>query len=558
MRRMILGGLGIALGVMGQPAFGQQFPGRPANPNGSPAATQADPVKRAARLGQPIALPDAEPAADTGVTPAGLLARWQNPQPGTGTVPSPMPMGAPVNGPVGSYPLASPRPVGGPPMVTEIRNGSTPGVPYGGFPVTSYPAPGVTMGSPMPVPDAGSVVIPSLNPGEPFVPSICPEDPTYGGQPHPGYGAINRISGAGKWWVSGEYLLWWTHSSQLPALAATGAPVVTVADGVAQIATPVPILNNSLGQTLHGGARFSAGYWFGDNQIRGIDSRFLFLFRNGTSFDVNSNQFPVLGRPFFNANAPVGPSSDIIGFPGLYAGGLSVQTENSLWGSEVNYRRNLFNGQCGWCGRIDALAGFRYLNFKEQLTITETGFLIGQPPLTGRAPIANAMDQFRAENNFYGGQFGVTGEIRRGRWFVDARATIAFGTVSQTGEISGSQVQAFPGVGVAAYPGGLLALPGANIGTTTQNRFAVLPEVGLNVGYQFTPRLRGFVGYDFLYLSSVLRPAGMIDTTIDASRVPNFLTNPPPVLGGLPRPAPLMRTTDFFAQGISFGMSWTW
>jgi hypothetical protein len=539
MRRMILGSLGIALGVMGRPAFAQQFPGHP--------ATQPDPVKRAARLGQPMALPDAEPT-DSGVTPAGLLARGQYPQPG---VPYPMPMGAPITGPVASYPLGSPRLVGGPPMVTEVRGGSNASLPAG-----PYAGPGVSVGSPMPVPDATSVVVPSITSGDPFVPSVCPEDPIYGGQP--GVGAIHRIGGAGKWWFSGEYLLWWTRSSPLPTLAATGAPVVTVANGVALVTTPVPILTDSIGQTRHGGARFGTGFWFGDGQCRGVDARFLFLFRNGTSFDVNSNQFPVLGRPFFNPNTPAGPMSDIIGFPGIYAGGLSVQQENYMWGAEVNYRRNLFNGQCGWCGRLDGLAGFRFLNFNDQLTITETGFLTGAPPITGRAPIASATDMFRAENHFYGGQIGLAGQLQRGRWFIDGRATIAFGTVQQTGEIAGSQVQMFPGVGAAAVPGGLLALPGANMGSVTQNKFAVLPEVGINLGYQFTSRLRAHVGYDFLYLSSVLRPAGMIDTTVDAARIPNFLPNAVPVLPGTPRPAPLMRTTDFFAQGINFGLTWTW
>jgi hypothetical protein len=537
MRRMILGGLGLALGMMGRPAFAQQFPAA----KGASSAGQADPVQRAARLGQPIAVPDAESSLSD-VTPAGLFARGQNPPPAPTGVPTQMPLGTPINGPMGSFPLGSPRPVGGPPMVTEIRNGAA--------------APGAGVGSPMPVPDAGPVIIPSISPGGPFITSVSPEDPTFGAE-LPGYDAIHRV-GSGKWWVTNEYLMWWTRSSPLPTLAATGVPVVTVVDGVASVATPVSILGDSIGQTRHSGTRFSMGYWFGDGQCRGIDARFLFLFRNGTSFSTNSNQFPVLGRPFFNPNTPVGPLSDIIAFPGIYAGGLSVEQENSLWGAEINYRRNLFSGQCGWCGRVDALAGFRFLNFNEQLTITEAGFLIGQPPLNGRASIASATDQFRAENNFYGGQFGLTGEIRRGRWFIDGRATIAFGTVQQMGEINGAQTQAVPGVGLVTVPGGLLALPGANIGTYKQNKFAVLPEVGLNLGYQFTPRLRGFVGYDFLYLSSVLRPAGLIDTTVDASRIPNFLATPAPVLPGTPRPAPQMRTTDFFAQGINFGLTWTW
>ena len=530
MRRALIGGLGIALGVLGRPALAQYDPARP-----------ADPSTRAARIGRPEAV---TPTTDTGIAPAGLVARGQAP---TGGIPAPAPTGVPVYGPVtvpqsGPSALPQPRVIAGQPTVTEIRDANGNVVPYSGVPVS----PGM---------------VPSIIPGPGAVPTISPDDPLYTAPP-PGAGAVTRVSGAGKWWVSGEYLLWWTRSTQLPALGATGPATGAIADnGFAAITPPgVPILSGSFGQTLHGGARFGTGYWFGDNQRRGVDARFLFLFRNGTAFNTNTNEFPVLGRPFFNVNTPIGPSADVIGFPGVSIGGLAVQTENSMWGAEVNYRRNLLGGPCNPCYRLDGLVGFRYLNFKEQISITETGILTPGSPLlaTGRAPIATATDQFKAENNFYGGQVGLVGEVTRGRWFVNGRASVAFGTVQQSAEINGGQVQAFPGGPVTAVPGGLLALPGANMGTYTQNKFAVLPEAGLNVGYMVTPRLRVFVGYDFLYLSSVLRPANLIDTNVDASRVPNFFSAPPPVLPGAGVPAPNLRTTDFFAQGINFGMSWTW
>jgi hypothetical protein len=561
MRRVLLGGLGLALGVFGRPALAQQLPGRPAAPYGSTAPAQPEPTNRAARLGRPEAVPTAE-APDPGVSPAGLVARGQAPP---GVVPSPLPVPGPVVGgqPPIANPLPQPRRTDQQPAVTEVRDAGTRPAPvaqYTGGPF--YPG-GAGIGQPVGVQD-GPVMVPPVGPmdgsGGIMVPTICPDDPLCGG-PAPGMEAINRVGGADRWWVSAEYLAWWTRSTQLPVLATTGPPItVTSANGSQVIPPPgVPILSGSFGDTLHGGARFGIGYWFGDDYCRGIDARFLFLFRNGTGFTTNTTQFPVLGRPFFNVNTPVGPSADIVGFPGVANGGISAHLENSLWGAEVNYRRNLL-GVCNPCARLDGLVGFRYLNFKEQLTISEAGFIPPGSPLlaTGRAPLAMATDQFRAENNFYGGQIGLVGEVHRGRWFVNGRASVAFGTVFQTAEINGGQLQGFPGGPVTASAGGLLALPGANIGTFTQNRFAVLPEVGLNVGYQFTPRLRMFVGYDFLYLSSVLRPANVIDPNVDAARIPNFMTSPPPPLPGIPRPAPQLRTTDFWAQGINFGMSWTW
>ena len=38
------------------------------------------------------------------------------------------------------------------------------------------------------------------------------------------------------------------------------------------------------------------------------------------------------------------------------------------------------------------------------------------------------------------------------------------------------------------------------------DEFAVLPELGFNVGWQYNPLWRFYVGYTFLYWSDVARP----------------------------------------------------
>jgi hypothetical protein len=567
MRRVLLGGLGVALGVIGRPALAQDFPGSSARPNPSTrAATLGVPV-RAATLGVPVAVPAAAPPGAV-VTPAGLIARGQV-TPASVPVSQPIPM---PSLPPGAIPLGPPMYVDGPapapvvglpaprslntPSLTEIRGGPvTGGVPPTPVPSTGgAPSGGMTsvFGSGVPT------LVPPVGPDDCGTGMPCPEDQFC---PAPACPAprlpMSRLFGLGcadRHWFGAEYLAWWTRSTQLPALVTTSLPADA---GILGAATTVPILQGPLGQTLHGGARFSGGWWFSDDQRRGVDARFMFLFRNGTSFAANTDAFPLLARPFFNVNTPVGPFSEVVAAPGLATGGVVVNLQNSLWGADVNYRRFLAGTPAF---RLDGLAGFRYLNFKEELGITETFIRTpGSPMDVGVPALAGTItDRFRTENNFYGGQVGLTGEIRRGRWFVDSRASIAFGTVNQSAQISGGQALAFPN-GVAQYPGGLLAVPGANIGTFTQNKFAVLPEVGVNLGYHVTPNFRVFVGYNFLYLSSVLRPAGAIDPAVDAARIPNFpLPGSPTPLPGAAHPSPQFRTTDFWAQGISFGMQWTW
>ncbi|QDU19554.1 BBP7 family outer membrane beta-barrel protein [Urbifossiella limnaea] len=529
MRRVLLGGLGLAFGVFGRPALAQD-----SNPAASP-----NPVQRAARLGRPSVA--GAPVGDPGITPASaVLIPRQAPAPiGAPAIPAPMP------GPMGAAPKTS-----GPPSITMSRDQ----LPTAGLGAAANPVV-IGQGTPFIVGQGAPVVVgpEGVVPGD-CGPMGCPtpvmDAPlTAGG---PAFPALGRLFGLGcdRTWVSGEYLMWWTKSTQLPPLAATG---IVDPSGNGGILAQQNLLAGSFGETLHGGARFGIGHWFTDEQRRGVDARFFFLFKNGSTFTANSVQYPTLFLPFNNVNTPVGPTGNVVAAPGIAAGGIAVTLENSLWGAEVNYRRFLFGNACA---RVDGLAGFRYMNFTETLTINETAALLPTAPFTG-AP-GTITDRFRADNNFYGGQFGMTGEVRRGRWFVDGRATVALGTVQQTAEINGGQSRLLPNGTVGQYAGGLYAQPGANIGTYTQNKFAVMPEAGINLGYHITPGWRVFVGYNVLYLSSVLRPANVIDTNIDAARIPNFAVpgNPAPL--PYPRPQPQLTTTDFFAQGINFGMQWTW
>ncbi|MEM4360476.1 MAG: BBP7 family outer membrane beta-barrel protein, partial [Candidatus Bilamarchaeaceae archaeon] len=139
-------------------------------------------------------------------------------------------------------------------------------------------------------------------------------------------------------------------------------------------------------------------------------------------------------------------------------------------------------------------------------------------------------------------------------------ATVAFGNLNRTLYITGGQQLLLADGTIRTANGGLLALPGANIGKFSDNVFAVVPEVGVNIGYQLTPRMRFFVGYNFLYLANVLRPGSAVDTVVDAARIPNFPlpNNPAPLPTIPPRPTALVRSSDIFAQGISFGLHFTW
>jgi hypothetical protein len=545
MRRILLGGLGIALGVLTPPVLAQPAPAK------APA--------RAATLGRPSAVPDAPPA-DPDVTPAGLFRNgparptitytpggFGQPTPviaqppGAGapvpTVPSPMPMppvvgGVPVTPPGIGSPVPAPRPVPGQPMVTETRD------PTGRIPV--------------------GPLVPSVGPEEFVCPEPGLEDPQFG-QPVTGLGRL-RGMGAGRNWVSAELLLWWSRGQTVPALVTTSSPPANGIVGAGD--TAVLLGGGRFGDTFHVGGRVGGGHWFDDNGCRGFDWRVFWVAPTTATFGASSPPFPLLARPFFNVNpgitgVPFGPSAEVVAAPGV-TGAVTASMKSTLWGAETNYRRFLAgNG----CARLDLLVGYRYLDLRDDLTVSETFTAIPGAILPAGAMTVSGtvFDRFRTQNQFHGGQVGLAGSVQRGRWSLDGRSTLALGTVFQSADISGGQRLAFPDGSVAAVPGGLLAVPGANIGHFSQSRFAVVPEVGVNLGYQLTSHLKVFVGYNFLYLSSAVRPGGVIDPNIDAARVPNLL----PAGSGAPlatsiSPQPQFHASGYYIQGINFGLVYRW
>jgi len=371
-------------------------------------------------------------------------------------------------------------------------------------------------------------------------------------------GAVGRVAGMGRWWVSGEYLMWWTQAAQVPVLVTTSSPQF---NGQLGVGNTTPLISGPFGQTFHSGGRFTLGRWFGNEQIRGVEARGFFLGQAASTTTLSTMMVPFLARPFNNVNPNTpffGSDSEIIADSVRATGGAQIHLENQVWGGEINYRRNLLGDPCSMC-RLDGIIGYRYLDMSEKLTITEQfatlpGAAIGMPLASGVV-----FDSFRTTNQFNGGQIGLVGTYQRGRWSLDGRAAVAFGTTNRTLEITGSQNLVMTNGMPATAAGGLLALPGANIGRYSDSVFSVVPEAGLNVGYQLTSRMKLFVGYNFLYMGNVLRPGNAIDTNVDAARIPNFL--PPGSAGpvaGPPSPGPQFRSSGFFVQGISFGLQFNW
>ena len=114
---------------------------------------------------------------------------------------------------------------------------------------------------------------------------------------------------------------------------------------------------------------------------------------------------------------------------------------------------------------------------------------------------------------------------------------------------AGASAVAVPGQPIQQYDDGMLVLA-TNRGETADSGFAAIPELGVNIGYMLTPRLKATVGYSFLYWSRVLRPADRIDMHLNPSLFQGG------ALDGYPAPEGKFVAADYWAQGLNFGLDY--
>jgi hypothetical protein len=366
-----------------------------------------------------------------------------------------------------------------------------------------------------------------------------------------------------RWTTSAEYMLWWLKGNRpaLPLLTtgvavpaggggALGASDTTVLFRLADLARDGP----------YNGARFGLGYWIIQNPAVGLDASFFFLQKKTFTFAAGSDAAgsPLLSVPFFDLNpGHPGPGFSQVSVPDVLAGRMEAVSTTELWGYDVDLKTGLVrsNGLA-----VDGLLGFRHANLHESFGFgqTETA-LVGYPLLSFNGnpiPASDSLaiaDSFVTRNRFYGCDLGL-----RTTWSpfskvaVDLTTKIALGSVRQTLDVSGSTTHLGPGgtTVVESVPGGLFALWALNIGQFHHYRFAVLPEVALRLRYSLTEWLDVSVGYELIYLSSVVRPADQVSGTINSTFAPSQV---PFGIGGPLAPPILFRRTDFTAQGLNVG-----
>ncbi|MGD0896969.1 MAG: BBP7 family outer membrane beta-barrel protein [Thermoguttaceae bacterium] len=452
--------------------------------------------------------------------------------------------------PIESMPAESPKkpavrvlspPPGGTTRLTAVDEDSSAATAQ--YPPETAPGPGHRDASPS-APQAGRLGGPG--PDGAYGP---PDGNGYDCQDCPPFGNCSQSCPSGQVWFQADYLMWWTKGAQTPPLLTTsldGTPKPQ--QGVLGLPTTTVLVGDEdLNRGLRNGGRGDLGFWLGQDQNIGVEWGYLGIGKSLQQFDRGSLGSPILARPFYNVDHR-DPTT------GLYDGGANdafvlansgstgtfhAAASNAVQGTDLMLRWALARAPA--C-RIDLLAGYRYLRMDDDLNILATS------TLTAAGAQITQADDFNARNYFNGAELGMKIDQRWGRWSLESSLKLGLGDTHTRVAINGSAVVTSGGTSTP-YAGGLLTLP-SNINVYNSDRLSVLPELGITLGYELTTRLRATAGYTFLYWSGVARPGDQIDLDISGDRVP------PPSGTNASRPVFALHTTDFWAQGLNFGLDY--
>ena len=250
-----------------------------------------------------------------------------------------------------------------------------------------------------------------------------------------------------------------------------------------------------------------------------------------------------IARPYYDLG--INPESALLVYhPDFLAESVSVDTTTDFQGAEVLLRKTVWQG---YCDRFDFLLGYRFARLDDGLDIRQFSQWTTAQGIIPPGTTKDLFDSFDTENQFNGGELGLSYRGRINQWSLEILGKVALGNTSSQVRVDGAAVTTLPDGRSATFAGGLLAQE-TNIGSFQQNQFSVIPEFGVTLGYNLTRQLRATFGYTFIYWNNVLRSGDQIDRAL--SQLP-----PEPPTGDR-RPVVLMKDTDFWAQGMRFGLDY--
>ncbi len=314
------------------------------------------------------------------------------------------------------------------------------------------------------------------------------------------------------------------------------------------------------------GFKASVGGWLGRGSDYGVEVGGFYVPSESTSQTLQSGQGnnSFFSVPFFDQargfEYAVVIGSALNGQPAS-GGTVSVGSSLDFWGAGARVRARGYD-----CDDVELgfSAGLRYLRLAESFQIdyatdptvapffgdaTLGSYLFAGGMLPGAGSRVWAQDSVSARNDFYGLDLGLDAKVKV---IPDLTLTIsprlAIGANRERLDTSGWGRAVDPAGNSYATPYGLFARPGA-VGSRSETRFAVVPEIDLQFAYKITDCLELRLGYDFLFLSNMVYAGNQLSRSIDApiDGVGAFSAQPT----GVSRP---FDTDTYWAQSFRAGI----
>jgi len=340
--------------------------------------------------------------------------------------------------------------------------------------------------------------------------------------------------------IDAEYLMMFIQPANAPPLLTTGSLVDPVPGALGQPNTII-LYSGEIDYGPQSAGRIRAT-WSIIDQFEILGSFYLSE-QKGDIVDANSDAAgnPLLARPFFDPTTNQ-QNADPRAVTNSQQGFTHTALTSQVLGTEMLVRWSEAQRTDGPVWSI--FGGFNYVRYDERLYISD--FTRDLPLGTGSD--FTFTDDFSTSNRLYAGLVGAQLDWCFPDGVVTLFGKMSVGGVQQKLSIRGSTVETTGGITQIDGDQGLYAQP-TNVGDYAQWKVGLLPEFGINFGYNIHSRVRLSAGYTFMYFVNVIRPDDQIDTTVNVQ--PLFS----PVVTSPFRPTVAdLNTTNVWIQYLNFGL----
>jgi hypothetical protein len=246
----------------------------------------------------------------------------------------------------------------------------------------------------------------------------------------------------------------------------------------------------------------------------GLEASYFRLADKSDGFAATGASTPILAVPFFGALSGLAASNPI-SLPGTLFGRIDIEFDSEIQGAEFLITEDI-HASPGV--RLELLSGYRHFGLDETLGIVERSTVLSDP--LGMVPtgtVFEIVDRIEVDNEFHGGQVGLRGSVAGDVWSLSVLGKIALGVNHEVVTVNGRQRVDVAGAFRVDSPFGTLT-QGSNIGRHSQHKFAVIPELSIDLACRLTDNVRLSAGYTLIYFTRAVRPGDQIDLLIDPTQ----------------------------------------